>query len=97
MLTELEKRAPILGRLRDEQAEKLAQWLAEKIERLMAWGLLGIDEQRYHVLGRLIKLQEGIGMPIPCQAEPLSSNSTPFVQNIIDCTRTNQQFRYHRQ
>ena len=59
ILTKLEKWAPILGRLRDEQAEKLAQWLDEKIERLMAWGPIGTDDQRCHVLERLTKLQEG--------------------------------------
>ena len=59
VLTELEKWALILSRLRGEQVKKLAGWLDEKIERLMTWGLMGTDEQRFGILERLTKLQDG--------------------------------------
>ena len=59
MLSELERWAPILGRLRKEQVGKLVALLDEKIERLMTWGLMGTEEQRFRILDRLTKLQEG--------------------------------------
>lgn len=78
VLTELEKWALILGRLRGEQVNKLAGWLDEKIERLMALGLMGTDEQRFGILERLTKLQEGplsahtiLGRPIKQQLNAL--------------------------
>lgn len=84
MLDELEKWAPILGRLRDQQVATLAKWLDEKIERLMTWGLMGTDEQRFHILDRLTKLQEGpmsehtiLGRAIDQQLNVLSNVKLP--------------------
>ena len=57
-MTELERWAPILGRLRGEQVGKVVAWLDGMIERLLTWGLMG-TEQRLHILERLMELQEG--------------------------------------
>lgn len=59
VLTELEKWALILGRLRGEQVNKLAGWLDEKIERLMAWGLMGTDEQQLNALCKKLPVENG--------------------------------------
>ncbi|KAL8791371.1 MAG: hypothetical protein Q9195_005909 [Heterodermia aff. obscurata] len=82
ILAELKKWAPILGRLHGDQVAKLAAWLDEKIERLMTWGLMGTDEQRFQILDRLTKLQEG-----PMNAHTIIDRAIEQQLNGLSCKK----------
>jgi len=57
-LAELERWAPIVGRLRDHEVAQMARFLRQKFRNLAKFPA-GTDEQQCEALERLTKLREG--------------------------------------
>ena len=73
-LTEIERLAPAIESLRDDEDRKLSQFLHEKIFDLKQLGPTGTWEQQTRALGRLTQLRQG----------PLGTFAVVASQKLLD-------------